>query len=124
MRKWTKIAVTLTGYALAVAVFPISAEAQAEPVEIDNSQVDDARKPHDCHVTSKRYGKNGSISGKCKGSGKFQIRNLCYKTSSLSSDSEFIWGGRADAPDDTSAAVCRGSYPYMNTDEYVAFWRV
>lgn len=123
MGRWTRVAAAFAGSIVAISVFPIGAGAQAESVEINKSQVG-AKKVVDCHVTSTRYGKNGSIGGKCKGSGDFQIRNLCYKTSRTSSDSKFMWGGTADAPDDTSLAVCRGAYPFMNTDKYVTFWSV
>ncbi len=122
MPKLIQVAVAVVGYALALAIFPISAAAQPEPVEIDNSQID-ARKPYDCRVTSERYGKNGSIGGKCKGDGSFQIRILCYESNSTSSDSSYTWGGRASAPKGASLAVCRGSYPYMLSDQHVKFWR-
>ncbi|WP_280392120.1 hypothetical protein [Nocardia brasiliensis] len=122
MPKLIQVAVAVVGYALALAIFPISAAAQPEPVEIDNFQID-ARKPYDCRVTSERYGKNGSIGGKCKGDGSFQIRILCYESNSTSSDSSYTWGGRASAPKGASLAVCRGSYPYMLSDQHVKFWR-
>lgn len=122
MPNLSQVTAALAGCTLALAIFPISAAAQPEPVEIDNSQMD-ASKPYDCRVTSTRYGKNGAIGGKCKGDGYFQIRILCHRSNSTSSDSSYIWGGRADAPKDTSLAVCRGSYPYMLSDRHVKFWR-
>ena len=119
MRKWTALGAAFTGSVLAATIFPISAVAQTGPVGTDDSQ---ANSVHDCKITSTRYGKNGSIGGKCQGSGHFQIRILCYKTNRTDSDSEFVWGGPAGAPDSTSLAVCRGAYPWMNTDKHARFW--